>query len=220
MTDRFEERIRELTAPINGQLPRPWMTDMKNPQEADVFIVGMNQSREYPVDEITHEKHIDALFDRNGQCCRALYDEVTTGKPSPTRRNIDRLTDKLNRQGVEKILETNVICYSTPMSRNLRNLAHAEDARRGDDIFRYLLEQVQPPVLIVRGAAARKELSKIIRMDLPEIPKSVREVCDVQTGRHLVIPIPSLALPEFNKWKSWSSEFLDLVAARVSERLA
>ena len=43
MNNKFEEQIRRLTEPINGQLPRPWMTEMRNPLEADVFIVGMNQ---------------------------------------------------------------------------------------------------------------------------------------------------------------------------------
>jgi|TARA_B110000967_G_scaffold171343_1_gene181775 hypothetical protein len=36
----FEETISLLTQPLNGQYPRPWMTNLTNPQEADVFIVG------------------------------------------------------------------------------------------------------------------------------------------------------------------------------------
>ena len=43
MKEQFEEAIRRLTEPINGQYPRPWMTEMKRPWEADVFIVGKNQ---------------------------------------------------------------------------------------------------------------------------------------------------------------------------------
>ena len=42
MPTGFETKIRELTKPINGQLPRPWMTELEDPAQADVFIVGMN----------------------------------------------------------------------------------------------------------------------------------------------------------------------------------
>ena len=52
MKHEFEATIRKLTEPINGQYPRPWMTEMKNPWEAEVFIVGMNQRNGYDVDRV------------------------------------------------------------------------------------------------------------------------------------------------------------------------
>ena len=220
MTHELEDRIRELTRPINGQLPRPWMTTMTDPRKAEVFIIGMNQSREYPVGQISHQKHLHALFNRDGQSCRGLYDEVTQGKASRTRRNIDRLTVQLNRQGVENVLETDVICYSTRMSSDLRNEEHAAGTRRGKKIFRYLLEEIRPPVLIVHGAGAGKELSRVLGTGRLQIPCSGGEVCDIETCRHLVIPIPSLSPPAFNGWISWSDELMDKVAARVWNRLA
>ena len=54
MMNRFEERIRELTRPIDGQLPRPWMTAMTNPREADALIVGTNQRKGYSSRDISH----------------------------------------------------------------------------------------------------------------------------------------------------------------------
>ena len=117
---KFEEKIRELTEPINGQLPRPWMTKMRNPLEADVFIVGRNQRHPYPAIKILHQRHLDALFNQNGESCRGIYDEVTKGKPSPTRRNMDDLAARLNQRNIHNILETDVVCYSTPMSADLR----------------------------------------------------------------------------------------------------
>ena len=220
MNNKFEDRIRELTRPINGQLPRPWMTEAKNPLEAEVFVIGKNQSRKYPADQICHQRHMDALFNRNGETCRGLYDEVTKGKPSRTRRNTDRLVTHLKQQGIHRILETDVICYSTPKIEDLRTKAHAGGAKRGEDIFRYLLEQVRPPVLIVHGVAAGKKLSTILKIDQLRVPKSVDEVCDVRTERNLVIPIPSLSPPRFNGWSSWSGELMDRVAARVLDNLA
>ena len=216
--DKFEEKIRELTNPINGQLPRPWMTTMTNPLEADVFIVGMNQRKWYPED-IPHQRHLDALFNRNDESCRRLYDEVTKGKPSPTRQNIDGLVARLNQRNIHNILETNVICYSTSMSAELRNQAHADGARKGEDIFHYLLAEIAPTVLIVHGVGSVKRISRILKQPL-EVPRSADEVCDVQTEQRLVIPIPCLAPPEFNKWSSWSDGYLDRVADRVREKLA
>ena len=218
--DKFEEKIRELTEPINGQLPRPWMTKMRNPLEADVFIVGRNQRNPYPAIKILHQRHLDALFNRNGESCRGLYDEVTKGKPSPTRRNMDDLAARLNQRNIHNILETDVVCYSTPMSADLRNQVHAGGARKGEEIFRYLLAKIAPAVLIVHGAGSVKDISRVLEMDRLIVPHSTDDIFDVQTERHLVIPVPSLAPPQFNKWSSWSDGYLDKVADRVREKLA
>ena len=218
--DKFEEKIRELTKPINGQLPRPWMTKMRNPLEADVFIVGRNQSTPYSATEILHQRHLDALFNRNGESCRGLYDEVTKGKPSRTRRKMDDLAARLNQRNIHNILETDVVCYSTSMSADLSKQANAGGARRGKEIFRYLLAEIAPAVLIVHGAGSVEDISRVLEMDQLKVPRSTDDIFDVQTERHLVIPVPSLAPPQFNKWSSWSDGYLDKVADRVREKLA
>ena len=220
MTDEFEEKIRELTRPFNGQLPRPWMTGMKNPLEADVFIVGMNQRNGYPAKDIPHQRHLDALFNRNGESCRGLYDETTGGKPSRTRRNIDGLVARLNRHGIHNILETNVVCYSTAMSADLSARAHAGGAGKGEEIFRCLLSEISPIVLVVHGAGSVERISTILRINGLKVPCSADEIYDVQTEQHLIIPIPSLAPPGFNRWSSWSDGCFDKVADRVQDKLA
>ena len=219
MKHACEETIRRLTEPINGQFPRPWMTEMQNPWEADVFIVGMNQRNGYDIDRVSHRRHLDALFNRNGESCRGLYDELTVGKPSPTRRNTDALVAHLKRRGIHGILETNVICYSTPMSSDLRSPEHSGGTEGGEDIFRYLLAEVTPSVIIAHGAGTLKRLSRILQTDRLAVPRSADEVCDLQLGGHLVIPIPSLAPPEFNRWSSWADGYLNKVADRVCQRL-
>ena len=218
--DKFEEKIRELTAPINGQLPRPWMTRMRDPLEADVFIVGRNQRNPYSDIEILHRRHLDALFNRNGESCRSLYDEVTKGKPSPTRRNVDDLAARLNQRNIHNILETDVVCYSTPIGADLRKRANAGGARKGEEIFRYLLAEIAPTVLIVHGVGSVQHTSRILKIDRLKVPHSTNEIFDVQTEQHLVIPIPSLAPPAFNRWSSWSDGYLDKVADRTREKLA
>ena len=217
--ESFEETIRELTQPINGQLPRPWMTQMTDPLQADVFIVGMHQAKKYPADRISHQRHMDALFNRNGESCRGLYDEATEGKPSPTRRNFDNVTDRLNRRNIHNILETDLVCYSTPKRSDLKSAAHAGGEQRGREIFRYLLTEIAPIVLVVHGVEVVKQFSRILKVDGLRVPRSPDEICDVQTDKHLVIPIPSLASRAFNMWRSWSDEYLDDVADRVREKL-
>ena len=185
-----------------------------------MFIVGRNQRNPYSEIGILHQRHLDALFNRNGESCRGLYDEVTKGKPSPTRRKIDDLAARLNQRNIHNILETDVVCYSTPISADLRKLANAGGARKGEEIFRYLLAEIAPTVLIVHGAGSVKHISRILKMDRLEVPRSTDEIFDVQTEQHLVIPVPSLAPPAFNRWSSWSDGYLDKVADRVREKLA
>ena len=158
---------------------------------------------------------MDSLFNRDGESCRGLYDEVTNGKASPTRRNIDSLSARLKQRNIHNILETDVVCYSTPLGRDLRHQANVVGARKGEEIFRYLLAEIEPAVLIVHGTGSVKRISRILKMNNLKVPRSPNEICDVQTERHLVIPIPSLAPPGFNMWSSWSTKYLDEVADRV-----
>ncbi len=58
----LEDEIWGLTRKINGQYPRPWMTNLTDPMNAEVFIVGGNQATPYTDDEIqSHDQHLDIL---------------------------------------------------------------------------------------------------------------------------------------------------------------
>ena len=168
--EQFESTIRELVRPENNQHLRPWMTKLADPRQADVFIVGENQRQPYRTGAVSHERHVAALFNRPPEGCRRLYDELTSGSPSPTRKNIDALVGRLEDVGVENILETNVICYSTPMSNDLRHKANVGGARRGEKVFRFLLSSIDVRVLIVHGASTLRKLKSILRCDLPDPP--------------------------------------------------
>jgi hypothetical protein len=181
-----------------------------------VFIVGKNQAKGYPVEEVgTHERYLDALFNRNGQSSRALYDEITAGRSSPTRLNIDSLTARLEGAGVPEILETNVICYSTPLSKHLALPIHRGGRERGDEIFRTLLLFVRPSVLITHGADASRKLAKVLGTNLPEPPEHSDDVRSVKTEQGLVFVLQSLAPPAYNKWASWAPNYLDRIAIEV-----
>jgi len=220
MNTELEAIIRTLTEPLNGQYPRPWMTELQDPRQAKVFIVGKNQAKTFPAAQVgTHELFLDALFNRNGQSCRRLYDRLTAGRPSPTRQNIDRLNMILKRAGVREILETNVICYSTGMSPELDRLEHAGGKDRGRVIFRTLLEHVRPPVIIAHGADTRRELARVLGEELPECPERPDPVTFSQVDpgeyRPWVFIIPSLAPPAYKRWSGWADPYLQKVAGVV-----
>lgn len=217
---QFEDGIRELTIPINGQYPRPWMTKLFNPLEANVFIVGKNQRNGYATSDLgSHQRHLDALFNRNGETCRRMYDEMTNGRPSPTRANTDRLVSLLESKGVDRILETNVICYSTPMSADLRSTIHTGGSKRGEEIFRFLIDQIKPKLLIVHGSGSTKKLSSVLGHDLVSEPSHEDDVRIQEVGGCLYAVIPSLAPPAYNKWSSWAVGHLEKLSAAIADRL-
>jgi hypothetical protein len=224
-SDNFEQHIRELTHEINGQYPRPWMTDSVEPQRAQVFIVGYNPATAYWANTLDYERHINALFNRNGESCRGLYAEVR--QQSPSRGNIEILAEKLQAAGVTNILETNVVCYGTRKSSDLRSPDHTGGKERGLEIFRTLVKEIKPAALIVHGKGVCDEVSSALRLHpkLPGPPKRAEQFIDYQVpGGPRIFVIPSLALPGFQSWPSsplppfcrWADAYLDAIAKRVA----
>ena len=226
----FEEAVREWTRPINGQYPRPWMSTMKDPTKATTFIVGRNQATPFPVELVgSQETFLDAIFNRNGQGHAALYERVRArmGKgPSPTRSNVERLTALLERHGVRGVLETNVICYSSPMSADLQNADSSGGKEAGMRVFTALLHAIRPRVIIAHGTATRFDLEKIVGTSLPKPPQGpLDEVALTEVAlpggaserRTLVFVIPALAPPGWNKWSSWAPSYLEKLARRAAK---
>lgn len=208
---QFEQAIVSATLPVNGQYPRPWMTDLNDPLEALAFVVGRNPARTYPAARLSHARHVDALFNRNGQYCRAVYDELN--EPSRTRENIDRFGVLLRQAGVDRILETNVICYSSPMSADLALPEHSDGRSAGRAVFSLLLRSIRPRVLIAHGAGTVHDLSKMMGASLPAPAQRPGPPPSVVLGTMTIITLPSLALPAWNRWHSWADEHLKSAAA-------
>lgn len=211
LTD-FEQAIVQATRALNGQLPRPWMTDLANPHSANLFIVGRNPARSYDAGKLTQVRHLDALFNRNGQSCRRLYDEMA-GKVSPTRRNVDFLRSILSRVGVERVLETNVICYASPMSADLSRPEHKGGRGAGKALFKYLLDEIRPRVVIAHGAGTADDLGKLLGTVLPSPRSASGAPASAVVDRTLVILLPSLAPPAWNSWQGWAEAHLEEAAA-------
>jgi hypothetical protein len=221
--NEFEATIIKLTKPINGQYPRPWMTKMECPEKARIFIVGYNQAKTFKEQDVgRHEKYVDALFNRNGEECHKLYNLVV-GKPSKTRPQIDALSELLESKGIADILETNVICYSTPMGADLKNPNHGGGLELGTKIFEKLLDFIRPEALIVFGSNTRKKFSRLFEGHLPSLPTKTDDLVVANPKRGAYSPtvylIRSLALPEYNKWSSWAGPHLEMVTDAVAKQL-
>ena len=215
----FEAVIARLTEPLNGQFPRPWMTDLTNPLSANVFIVGKNQAKGYGCGHISHKRHVDALFNRSGESCRRVYGEMTGYRPSPTRQNIDYFRSVLAAEGITQVLETNVICYSTPMSSDLRLPNHRGGAVRGTEIFLALLHFVKPKVLVVHGSGTRDTLVKLLKAPLPAPSITNNDPVPSVIGEMSIFVIPSLAPPQWNHWHTQASPYLAKVAIAAASVL-
>jgi len=230
MTD-LEALVREWTTPINGQYPRPWMTDLQDPAAARVFIVGRNQATEFRPEVVGRQEYfIDALFNRNGRTNADLYARVRVAEGkgrSRTRANIEKFTAALKRHGVTALLETNVICYSTPQSADLASPEHRGGKERGRRIFAELVAALRPEVLIAHGSSTSKELARVLRTDLPPPPNSktpevVTQDVVVETPvlrQMMVVSAPSLAPPGWNGWCASAPDYMDRVAVIVARRL-
>jgi hypothetical protein len=221
----LESKIMELTCPINGQYPRPWMTGMMQPDLAQVFIVGKNQAKTFDTAAVgDHTSYIDALFNRPSGSCRAMYDNVTGGRPSPTRLNIDQLTNQLECNGVTDIIETNAICYSTPMGAALREDQHQGGFEQGTAIFNTLLEIIRPRVLIAHGATPRKKIAAFFGQELPPVPDTIQgmatgHACSRGDYHATIYLIRSLAPPAVNMWTNIREDVFASLSRSVSEQL-
>lgn len=219
MSSELETRVRALTVPINNQYPRPWLTDATDIEHARVFTVGRNQRNGFLVDAVgSHDRYIDALFNRGEMTCRQLYDHLT-GAPSPTRRNTDRLVEHLGKHGVFDVIQTNVVCYATPMSADLRRPQHKGGEAAGTDLFRTIFGIIKPRVLIAHGAKTTQALSQVLGAPLPKPPIHPGTTSRTPIGETEIWVVPSLAPPAYMKWQRWADEHLELIAVEVAALL-
>ncbi|HET8834292.1 MAG TPA: hypothetical protein VFN08_06145 [Gemmatimonadales bacterium] len=190
---RFEDEVREWIRPVNGQYPRPWMSDTTDPEHAQVFILGRNPATPVPVDLVSgREESLDALFNRNGRTHAELYAKARArlGKgPSPSRTNIERLSALLKQRGATAVLETNVTCYATPMSADLGLSTNVGGKQAGQRIFRGCCDGCDRP------------------------SSSLMEAGQPATWRGSSGP------PGWSRWASWADDYLRAVGSRAAEHL-
>lgn len=226
----LERELHPLTQPIEGQYPRPWMTDMADPAAALVFIIGQNPAKRIPQRPgLDHAAYLDGLFNRNGASCRAMYEEaVRESGASRTRQNIDRLTADLAKAGVTAVLQTNIICLSPPAGNDRRKPADRAGGANGTQIFATILAIIRPPILIAYGAGTAWGLSRLLGCPLPSPPADQNAGLSHQRVETRlpgapyapdVFVIPSLAPRVWNGWHKWAGPHLAQTCLRVRQCL-
>jgi hypothetical protein len=208
---------------VGAQYPRPCITSICDPERARVFIIGYNQATPLLVEQVgamseDHDAYLDALFNRNGKSIRSLLAQIRGEKgPSRTRKNIEKLRSGLAELGIDDVIETNAICFGTPMAIDLADETNKDGRKRGIKLFYEILRIIRPKILIVHGAGTAKALRGVLS---PQIPKpaskqtdgvSCARVAMQSTGKPyapMVFVIPSLAPPRWNAWQNWAGPHL------------
>lgn len=226
MSETLETFLFRVTAPVNGQFLRPWMTRWPRPESARVFTVGCNPKNPYPTDKVSHQEHVEALLNRDSRACGDLYERLTS-EPSRTRKGIDAFVDTLGVYGIHDVVQTNAVCYATQDSECLKHPEHAEGLLAGRATFQEVLRYVRPRVVIIFGSNSVSHLRagttgplkrvESCRIKAPHDPCERSFVLDSWTPT--VISIRSLSPPGYNQWQKWSAAHLASVAERVRSLL-
>ncbi len=228
----FERAIWKYIQPVDGkngmQLPRPWFTKFDNPLVARIFVVGANQKNGFDPNSIDIHRHFDGLFNRNGETCNGIYREATGGKESLTRKRIQAyITGKLEERDITDVLETNVVCRSSPQFSDLDK----GEKEIGSEVFRYLLNTVRPRILIIFGKGARQRFAESITLVPAErggidtrLRKIVPNKNSVPTSVSLndnleVFCVPGLVMAGWNEWSGWIDAYTDKLADEVAKRM-
>jgi hypothetical protein len=134
----------------------------------------------------------------------------------------------LASNSLTNVLETNVVCYSTPMGGDMASAEHHGGKAAGRAIFETVLTLIRPPILIVHGVRASRELGHVLGQTLPRAAADqeagVSSICaharwpsDPYAPK--VFVIPSLAPPAWNGWSRWAPSHLVTLCAQVSDAL-
>ena len=216
----LERQLRPLLTPVLGGYLRPWMTSSEDPESCKVWVVGANPAKTFPTESIgSFEAYVDALFNRNGRSFRELYDDITGGQPSPTRRNLDRLKETLESNGILDVLETNINCFPTRMSADLQAPSNREGRDRGKAIFDLLLATGKPNAVWLHGAGTANKFRSRYEPGLPSSLAPGERFKSEELNGRLYILTQSLAPPAFNRWQRDFDDVLFQAAKAIAMRL-
>lgn len=195
--------------PVEGAYRRPWMC-AGDPAQARVFLVGANAATPFPAAIVDRAAYVDALA-HGGDSLIFIYRAVRGDKPSPTRANVEMMSRMLMGASVGPILETNVWSLAT---RSISELRSADPRTARVTILPDLIEILHPVVVIVHGAAATRDLGRVMRRGLPAASPRAPVLWSGQDPQ--VVSIPSLSPPPSNAWLTRSTGVLQAMASDIA----
>lgn len=144
----FDRELRALAA--DDPLARPFVCD-GSPLECRAFIVGAN-----PATAVPFWPYWDTRSGFDKERWTGDYEalRIATGKRprSSTRERIERI---IAAASPVKVLETNA--FSVPTA----SIAELDARRRSDAVLRFLIEAIQPVVILAHGADASRALVQV-----------------------------------------------------------
>ena len=132
---------------------RPFLCE-GSPLQADAFIVGSNTTRPTGPFWDWWDDHYGFKKSEWYQC---QYLPAAGGRPSPTRGNIDKLIGnvRLRAGKAARCIETNVYLQPSPTEKSIIN--------KSSWCFEFLLEFLEPRVMLLHGKKAQRFLLKKLR---------------------------------------------------------
>ena len=142
----FRSQLQKIEKRLPGRTSWPFLCH-GSPLTCRIFIVGVNPARQ--VEEPFWSFWTDSRGFRKAEFVREL-EELTDGL-TRTRKYIEIVAAAA---GPRDTLETNIYPYAKPRARDLT----AEEKRT--DIFKYLLDTINPRIVLAHGGEAKKFFSE------------------------------------------------------------
>lgn len=132
---------------------RPFLVD-GNPYKSRVFVVGGFPQPKLEIHRVEQAQYVESLVDV------AMFDDLY-GENMQSRENkgIATFTQWLKEASGEVVVNTNVTALMADSAKQLKEFKKTapQDYERGFQIFREVLEEFQPEILILHGADALKQ---------------------------------------------------------------
>lgn len=135
---------------------RPFLVD-GNPYKSRVFVVGAFPQPKLDIQHDEQQQYIESLVDV--ALFDSLYDEKMQSREN---KGVDTFVKWLKEVCGEVVVNTNVTTLMADSAKQLKELKKTipQDYEKGLQVFREVLEEFQPEIVILHGADALKQFRK------------------------------------------------------------
>lgn len=153
---------------------RPFVVD-GNPYKSRIFVVGAFPQPKIKINHFEQSQYIESLVDK--ELFDSLYGDLLQSREN---RGIATFTQWLEEACGEVVVNTNVTALMVDSIKQLKELKTTQDYERGFQIFREVLEEFQPEILIVHGADALKQFRNQLKDSLIDHYAHIEKVQELE----------------------------------------
>ena len=156
---------------------RPFLVD-GNPYKSRIFVVGSFPQPKLEIDYVERAQYIESLVDV--AMFNDLYEEKIQSREN---KGVATFMQWLKEVCGEVVVNTNVTTLMADSTKQLKELKKTtpEDYERGFQIFREVLEEFQPEILILHGADALKQFRHQFNDCLVDYYAHIEKVQELET---------------------------------------